>query len=223
MSSSVRDPLHVHRRLTVGARTYTYCSLKAAEKNGLCDGIGRLPFSLKILLENFLRHKKTKNALQKFSHWPKRKGEIAFYPERVLMQDFTGVPGIVDLAAMREALKNRGGDPKKINPLVPVDMVIDHSVMVDKSASPQAYAYNLKREFERNQERYAFLRWGAQAFDNFRVIPPAKGICHQINLEILSQVVQCRKNLVFLIPWWAQTATPLWSMPCRFWDGGWAA
>ena len=200
MTSSPRDSFQARRRLKVGSRTYTYYSLKAAEKNGL-DGIGHLPFSLKILLENLLRHEDgqriTKATLKAVSTWPKRKGEISFHPGRVLMQDFTGVPGIVDLAALRDALEARGGDPERINPLIPVDMIIDHSVMVDKSASPEAYAYNLKREFARNGERYAFLRWGAQAFNNFRVIPPGKGICHQINLEVLAQVVQHREGLVF--------------------------
>ncbi len=181
--------------LKVGAKSYAYFSLKAAEKNGLA-GISRLPFSLKVLLENLLRHEDGRTVAGKdvraIAEWLKKKSserEIAFRPARVLMQDFTGVPAVVDLAAMREAMKALGGDVKKINPLAPVDLIIDHSVMVDAFGSSTAFKTNVGREYERNGERYAFLRWGSHAFDKFRVVPPGTGICHQVNLEYLGQTV----------------------------------
>src|SRR5689334_1360686 len=183
------------KTLTVGGKAYDYFSLKAAEKAGLGD-LSRLPNSLKVLLENLLRYEDgrsvTKQDIQAISQWLKKKTsdrEIAYRPARVLMQDFTGVPAVVDLAAMREAMIKLGGDPEKINPLSPVDLVIDHSVMVDYFAGPGAFKKNVELEYQRNGERYAFLRWGQTAFANFRVVPPGTGICHQVNLEHLAQVV----------------------------------
>ena len=181
--------------LKVGKRSYTYYSLPDAEKKGL-DGISRLPFSLKVLLENLLRFEDgrtvTKQDIEAVKTWLKTRTsdrEIAYRPARVLMQDFTGVPAVVDLAAMRDAVKTLGADPKKINPLVPVDLVIDHSVMVDKFGTPTAFKENTEIEYQRNRERYEFLRWGSKAFNNFRVVPPGTGICHQVNLEYLAQTV----------------------------------
>src|SRR6195256_6874778 len=166
------DSFKCAKTLTVGTKTYVYYSLPEAEKHGL-RGISRLPFSLKVLLENLLRNEDgrtvTKEDIQAFAQWLKTKSlhrDIAFRPARVLMQDFTGVPAVVDLAAMRDAMVALGGAPKKINPLVPVDLVIDHSVMVEVAGNGHAFADNVKIEFERNQERYQFLRWGAAAFDN---------------------------------------------------------
>ncbi|MBI3418529.1 MAG: aconitate hydratase, partial [Proteobacteria bacterium] len=193
------DSLKTRRALTLGSASYDYFSLKAAEKQ--LGDVSRLPFSLKILLENLLRFENgstvTVEDIQSLAQWLKDKKsdrEIAYKPSRVLMQDFTGVPAVVDLAAMREAVKKFGGGPQKVNPLCAVDLVIDHSVMVDRFGSKEAFGFNVKREFERNGERYAFLRWGAQAFDNFRVVPPGTGICHQVNLEYLSQTVWTRKD-----------------------------
>ncbi len=189
------DSFNCRRTLKVGAKSYEYFSLPDAEANGL-TGISALPFSLKVLLENLLRNEDgrsvTKDDIQAMAEWLKTRSsnrEIAYRPARVLMQDFTGVPAVVDLAAMRDAMETMGGDPSKINPLVPVDLVIDHSVMVDFFGVPDAFEKNVEREYERNKERYEFLRWGAGAFDNFRVVPPGTGICHQVNLEYLSQTV----------------------------------
>ncbi|MFV0294502.1 MAG: aconitate hydratase AcnA, partial [Hyphomicrobiaceae bacterium] len=176
-----------------------YYSLKDAEKNGL-EGISRLPYSMKVVLENLLRNEDgrsvTKDNIQSVAAWLTDKGkaeaEIAYRPARVLMQDFTGVPAVVDLAAMRDGIKSLGGDPEKINPLVPVDLVIDHSVIVDEFGTPMAFARNVELEYQRNEERYKFLKWGQQAFRNFRVVPPGTGICHQVNLEYLGQVVWTR-------------------------------
>jgi aconitate hydratase len=194
------DSFKCRRTLAVGKRNYTYFSLKEAEANGLAD-ISLLPFSLKVLLENLLRHEDgrsvTADDIRGIALWlAERKSdrEIAFRPARVLMQDFTGVPAVVDLAAMRDAVTKLGGDPCAINPLAPVDLVIDHSVMVDAFGSDGAFAINVEREYERNSERYAFLRWGAGAFDNFRVVPPGTGICHQVNLEYLAQTVFSREE-----------------------------
>src|SRR5438552_14758732 len=163
------DSFRCCKPLKVGSKTYAYYSLAAAEKNGL-RGISRLPFSLKVLLENLLRNEDgrsvTKEDIQAFAQWLKTKSldrDIAFRPARVLMQDFTGVPAVVDLAAMRDAMVTLGGDPKKINPLSPVDLVIDHSVMVDYFAGADSFQRNVKLEYERNGERYAFLRWGQSA------------------------------------------------------------
>jgi aconitate hydratase len=181
--------------LDVGEKTYHYFDLNKAMKNGLAD-ISRLPFSLKVLLENLLRmedgsivRKQDIEALAKWLSSGTSTHEIAYYPARVLMQDFTGVPAVVDLAAMRDAMVVLGGDPKKINPLRPVDLVIDHSVMVDVSGSADAFQKNEDIEFERNSERYTLLKWAQSAFDNFRAVPPGTGICHQVNLENLAQVV----------------------------------
>ncbi|HSY85368.1 MAG TPA: aconitate hydratase AcnA, partial [Verrucomicrobiae bacterium] len=194
------DSFKARRSLKVGTRRFDYFSLKAAEKNGLGD-ISRLPFSLKVLLENLLRNEDGRSVrsedIKAVARWLKTKRsdrEIAFRPARVLMQDFTGVPAVVDLAAMRDAMKGMGDDPRKINPLSAVDLVIDHSVMVDAFGNREAFALNVAREYERNGERYAFLRWGQKAFDNFRVVPPGTGICHQVNLEYLAQTVWTAKQ-----------------------------
>ncbi|MGL4294578.1 MAG: aconitate hydratase AcnA [Aestuariivirga sp.] len=197
------DSFKSKKTLKVGAKTYTYFSLKAAEKNGL-KGISKLPYSLKVLLENLLRFEDgrsvTKDDIAGIARWLKNRGrdekEIAFRPARVLMQDFTGVPAVVDLAAMRDAMKGLGKDPKKINPLAPVDLVIDHSVMVDFFASSKAFKANVNLEYDRNGERYTFLKWGQGAFDNFRVVPPGTGICHQVNLEYLARTVWTREEKV---------------------------
>jgi aconitate hydratase len=180
--------------LQVDDRSYGYERLEALGRAGL--DVSRLPFSLKILLENLLRHEDgvtvTKGDIEALAGWdPKAEParEIAFRPSRVLLQDFTGVPAIVDLAAMRDAMKRLGGDPRKINPLQPVELVIDHSVQVDEAGTPRSFAVNAELEFARNRERYAFLRWGQNAFQNFRVVPPDTGIVHQVNLEYLARVV----------------------------------
>ncbi len=200
LAESSLDSFNCRRTLKVGKREYDYFSLKEAEANGLA-GIGRLPFSLKVLLENLLRHEDgrtvTADDIRGIALWlDERKSdrEIAFRPARVLMQDFTGVPAVVDLAVMRDAMRELGGNPSKINPLVPVDLVIDHSVMVDAFGTAGAFHINEEKEYERNAERYAFLRWGAGAFDNFRVVPPGTGICHQVNLEYLSQTVWTKRQ-----------------------------
>ena len=195
------DSFKCRRSLKVGARTYSYFSLPAAEKNGLA-GISQLPFSLKILLENLLRHEDGRSVTREdieavaawISHRGKTEHEIAFRPARVLMQDFTGVPAVVDLAAMRDAMKLLGGEPRKINPLAPVDLIIDHSVSVDFFGTPNSFRQNVKLEYERNAERYTFLKWGQRAFDNFSVVPPGTGICHQVNLEYLACTVWSRKE-----------------------------
>ena len=196
------DSFRCCKPLKVGSKTYAIYSLVAAEKNGL-KGISRLPFSMKVLLENLLRNEDgrsvTKQDLQAFAQWLKTKTsdrEIPFRPARVLMQDFTGIPAVVDLAAMRDAMKNLGGDPKKINPLVPVDLIIDHSVAVNHFGTPTAFKKNVEDEYKQNQERYEFLKWSQKSFDNFRVVPPGTGICHQVNLEYLSQTVWTRKDKV---------------------------
>ena len=195
MSQLGTDTLQARRSLDVGSQTYHFYSLAAASAAGLGD-ISRLPYCLKVLLENLLRWEDgrtvTVDDVRAVADWLDRRTsdrEIAFRPARVLMQDFTGVPAVVDLAAMRDAMVASGADPAEINPLVPVDLVIDHSVMVDAFGNASAFAKNVRVEFERNQERYQFLRWGQAAFDNFRVVPPGTGICHQVNLEYLAQVV----------------------------------
>jgi len=185
----------------VNGKDYVYYSLPLAEKNGL-SGISKLPFSMKVILENLLRNEDnrsvTKKDIESVAAWLVDKGtaeaEIAYRPARVLMQDFTGVPAVVDLAAMRDAMVNLGGDPEKINPLVPVDLVIDHSVIVDEFGNAKAFARNVELEYERNGERYRFLKWGQQAFKNFRVVPPGTGICHQVNLEYLGQTVWTKEE-----------------------------
>ncbi|WP_436643801.1 aconitate hydratase AcnA [Microbaculum sp. FT89] len=200
MTSTSLDSFKARKTLKVGNKSYEYFSLKAAEKNGL-KGISTLPYSLKVLLENLLRNEDGRTVkkadIKAMASWLRKRSsdrEIAFRPARVLMQDFTGVPAIVDLAAMRDAMTALGGDPKKINPLVPVDLVIDHSVIVDAFGNQRAFKVNVEREYERNGERYRFLRWGQEAFDNFRVVPPGTGICHQVNLEYLGQTVWTKKH-----------------------------
>ncbi|MBI1327060.1 MAG: aconitate hydratase AcnA [Alphaproteobacteria bacterium] len=194
MTFTGHDQLKARKTLTVDGKNYDYFSLKtAAEKLG---DISKLPFSLKVLLENMLRFEDDRTVkaedAQAVVDWQKNKRsshEIAYRPARVLMQDFTGVPAVVDLAAMREGVKALGGNPQKINPLTAVDLVIDHSVMVDAFGNGGAFQQNVELEFQRNGERYAFLRWGQNAFKNFRVVPPGTGICHQVNLEYLAQTV----------------------------------
>ncbi len=196
------DSFRCCKTLQVGGKTYAYFSLPTAERNGL-KGISRLPFSMKVLLENLLRNEDgrtvTKDDIKAFAEWLKTKTsehEFAFRPARVLMQDFTGVPAVVDLAAMRDAMKELGGDPKKINPQVPVDLVIDHSVAVTFFGNNQAFKKNVEEEYRQNQERYKFLKWAQRSFDNFSVVPPGTGICHQVNLEYLSRVVWSKKDKV---------------------------
>ena len=193
------DSLNSRRSLDIDGQTYHYFSLPEAAKS--LGDLDRLPMSLKVLLENLLRWEDGKTVtgadLQAMADWLKLRSserEIQYRPARVLMQDFTGVPAVVDLAAMRDAMAKAGGDPQKINPLSPVDLVIDHSVMVDKFASASAFAENVALEVQRNGERYAFLRWGQQAFDNFRVVPPGTGICHQVNLEYLGRTVWTKEE-----------------------------
>ncbi|MFB3101708.1 MAG: aconitase family protein, partial [Alphaproteobacteria bacterium] len=194
MSTIGQDSLNTRRTLEVGGVKYDYFSLsEAAAKFG---DISRLPYSLKVLLENLLRYEDgrtvTVDDVQAIVDWQKERKssrEIAYRPSRVLLQDFTGVPAVVDLAAMREAVQNLNSDPRLINPLSPVDLVIDHSVMVDSFGGKDSFEKNVEREFERNGERYEFLRWGQAAFDNFRVVPPGTGICHQVNLEYLARTV----------------------------------
>jgi aconitate hydratase len=196
------DSFKCLRPLKVGSKTYAYFSLPAAEKSGL-KGISRLPFSLKVLLENLLRNEDgrsvTKEDILAVAQWLKNRTsdrEIAFRPARVLMQDFTGVPAVVDLAAMRDAMEHLGGDPKKINPLVPVDLVIDHSVAVNFFGHRDSFKRNVEEEYKQNQERYRFLKWAQRSFENFRVVPPGTGICHQVNLEYLAQTVCSTKAAI---------------------------
>ena len=194
------DSFKSRRTLKVGNKSYVYFSLTAAEKNGL-KGASKLPYSMRVLLENLLRHEDgnsvTKGDIEAVVAWQKTRTsdrEIAFRPARVLMQDLTGVPAVVDLAAMRDAMKTLGGNPEKINPLAEVDLVIDHSVMVDNFGQMNSFKKNVVVEYERNAERYQFLRWGQQAVANFRVVPPGTGICHQVNLEYLAETVWVRKQ-----------------------------
>ncbi len=182
-------------KISVNGKSYNFYSLKEAEKNGL-SGISKLPKSLKVLLENLLRFEDditvNKNQIEAIKDWLKSKSsntEIAYRPARVLLQDYTGIPAVADLAAMREAVKEKNKDPSAINPLSSVDLVIDHSVQVDKFANKNSLKENVDIEFNRNAERYSFLKWGQQAFNNFRIVPPGTGICHQVNLEYLSKVV----------------------------------
>jgi aconitate hydratase len=183
------------KKINIKNKEYNYYSLSEAEKNGL-DGINKLPKSLKVLLENLLRYEDdlsvTKSQIEAIKNWletKKSKTEIAYRPARVLLQDYTGIPAVADLAAMREAVKEKNKDPNTINPLSAVDLVIDHSVQVDQSAKADSFEKNVDIEFNRNGERYSFLKWGQQAFNNFRIVPPGTGICHQVNLEYLSKVV----------------------------------
>ena len=189
-----QDSLKTRSTLEAGGKSYAYYSL---DKAGAALGdVSRLPFSMKVLLENLLRFEDgvtvTRDDLQCMADWLKERRinrEIQYRPARVLMQDFTGVPAVVDLAAMRDAMKSLGGDPQKINPQVPVHLVIDHSVMVDEFGTPKAFEDNVALEYRRNAERYEFLKWGSKAFDNFKVVPPGTGICHQVNLENIAQTV----------------------------------
>ena len=192
-----KDTAKTRRTLKAGGRSIAYYSIPAAEAAGLGD-FSRLPASLKVVLENMLRFEDggftvSVDDIKAFAEWGAAGGknprEIAYRPARVLMQDFTGVPAVVDLAAMRDGIKALGGDAKKINPLVPCDLVIDHSVMIDEFGNPRAFQKNVDLEYERNMERYVFLKWGQNAFNNFRVVPPGTGICHQVNLEYLAQTV----------------------------------
>ena len=194
-------------KIKINNQEYTYYSIPEAEKNGL-DGVSKLPKSLKVLLENLLRYEDdltvTKNQILAIKDWiqtKKSNTEIAYRPARVLLQDYTGIPAVADLAAMREAVKEKNKDPKKINPLSTVDLVIDHSVQVDQSSKSDSFDKNVEIEFKRNGERYSFLKWGQDAFDNFRIVPPGTGICHQVNLEYLSKVVWSEevngKNYIF--------------------------
>lgn len=199
MTKSGHDTLGTKKTLDVNGQSYTYFSLKEAEKH--LGDVSKLPYTLKVLLENLLRFEDgrsvTTDDVKAVAEWLKEKKsshEIAYRPARVLMQDFTGVPAVVDLAAMREAMVTLGGDPQKINPLSAVDLVIDHSVMVDEFGSPDAFQENVEREFERNKERYEFLRWGQSAFQNFRVVPPGTGICHQVNVEYLAKTIWSEKD-----------------------------
>ncbi|MEL6643956.1 MAG: aconitate hydratase AcnA [Pseudomonadota bacterium] len=191
-----QDTSNTRKTLQAGGKTYAYYSIPAAEAAGL-GAFAQLPAALKVVLENMLRFEDGKTVtvddIRAFSDWADKGGknprEIAYRPARVLMQDFTGVPAVVDLAAMRDGIVSLGGDAEKINPLNPVDLVIDHSVMIDEFGNPRAFQMNVDREYERNMERYTFLKWGQSAFDNFRVVPPGTGICHQVNLEYLAKTV----------------------------------
>jgi len=194
------DSFKCQKTLKVGGKTYVYYSLPAAEKNGL-KGISRLPFSMKVLLENLLRNEDGRSVKKEdilaVSKWLKKRKlehEVAFRPARVLMQDFTGVPAVVDLAAMRNAMQALGGDAEKINPLVPVDLVIDHSVIINFFGDNAAFGKNVAEEYKQNQERYEFLKWGQRSFESFKVVPPGTGICHQVNLEYIAQTVWSKKQ-----------------------------
>src|SRR6201994_2220273 len=199
MTAVGQDTLKSRRTLTVEGKSYDYFSLPEAAKT--LGDISRLPVSLKVLLENVLRFEDgssyTVDDAKAIAGWLQgahSDKEVPFKPARILMQDFTGVPAVVDLAAMRDGITRLGGNPQKVNPLVPVDLVIDHSVMVDVFARPDALQKNVDIEFERNGERYGFLRWGQDAFSNFRVVPPGTGICHQVNLEYLGQTVWTKEE-----------------------------
>jgi aconitate hydratase A / 2-methylisocitrate dehydratase len=196
-----QDTAKTRKSITAGNQTIAYYSIPAAQDAGLGD-FSKLPAALKVVLENMLRFEDGKTVtvddIKAFAEWGAKGGknprEIAYRPARVLMQDFTGVPAVVDLAAMRDGLVALGGDAEKINPLNPVDLVIDHSVMIDEFGNPRAFQMNVDREYERNMERYTFLKWGQKAFNNFRVVPPGTGICHQVNLEYLAQTVWTDKD-----------------------------
>lgn len=200
MAQTRKDSFKTRRTLTVEGKNYDYFSLKAAQAAGAGD-VENLPYSLKVLMENLLRNEDDftvfADDIKAMGQWTQEKKstrEINYYPARVLMQDFTGVPAVVDLAAMRDAMKAVGGNPQKINPLVPVDLVIDHSVIVDNYGDKEAFEKNKALEYERNGERYKFLKWGQKSFKNFRVVPPGTGICHQVNLEYIAQTVWTKEE-----------------------------
>src|SRR4029078_467305 len=189
-----QDSLSTRSTLEAGGKRYAYYSLEKAA--GPLGDISRLPFSMKVLLENLLRFEDgqtvTRDDVQAMVDWQKERKisrEIQYRPARVLMQDFTGVPAVVDLRALRDAMQALGASPQKINPLVPVHLIIDHSVMVDEFGTPKSFGKNVELEYQRNGERYEFLKWGSHGFDNFQVVPPGTGICHQVNLEYIAQCV----------------------------------
>lgn len=224
------DTLKTRKTLSVNGKDYDYFSLEAS---GLGD-ISRLPYSLKVLLENLLRYEDGRSVstddAKAVVDWQKDRRsdrEIAFRPARVLMQDFTGVPAVVDLAAMREAVVALGGDPKTINPLSPVDLVIDHSVMIDHFGAADSMKRNMDLEFERNGERYAFLRWGQKAFNNFRVVPPGSASAIRSIWNIWPRACGPAARAIapwpIPIPWWERIRTPPWSMAWAFWAGASAA
>ena len=199
MKPGTKNSYNSLSEIKINNQNYKYFSLKKAEENGL-EGISKLPKSIKVLLENLLRYEDdlsvTKNQIEAIKTWlkdKKSKTEIAYRPARVLLQDYTGIPAVADLAAMREAVKKKDKDPSTINPLSAVDLVIDHSVQVDQSAKSDSFEKNVDIEFQRNGERYSFLKWGQSAFNNFRIVPPGTGICHRVNLEYLSKVVWSEK------------------------------
>tara|TARA_B100001113_G_scaffold83200_1_gene66148 strand:- start:2770 stop:5439 length:2670 start_codon:yes stop_codon:yes gene_type:complete len=199
MTPGNKDSYKSLKKISINGKDYKFYSLQEAQNNGL-NGVDKLPKSLKVLLENLLRYEDdlsvTKSQIEAVKNWlklKKSKTEIAYRPARVLLQDYTGIPAVADLAAMREAVKEKNKDPNTVNPLSAVDLVIDHSVQVDQSAKADSFEKNVDIEFERNSERYSFLKWGQQAFDNFRIVPPGTGICHQVNLEYLSKVVWSEK------------------------------
>ena len=208
MKPGIKNSFNSKSKININENEYTYYSITEAEKNGL-DGVSKLPKSLKVLLENLLRYEDdltvNKNQITAVKDWLKTKKsstEIAYRPARVLLQDYTGIPAVADLAAMREAVKEKSKDPNTINPLSAVDLVIDHSVQVDQSAKADSFDKNVEIEFKRNGERYSFLKWGQNAFNNFRIVPPGTGICHQVNLEYLSKVVWSEKvgNEKYIFP-----------------------
>tara|TARA_B100001057_G_scaffold302081_1_gene302287 strand:+ start:947 stop:3616 length:2670 start_codon:yes stop_codon:yes gene_type:complete len=208
MKPGIKNSFNSKSQININKKEYTFYSIPEAEKNGL-DGVYKLPKSLKVLLENLLRYEDdltvSKKQIIAIKDWLKSKKsntEIAYRPARVLLQDYTGIPAVADLAAMREAVKEKNKDPNTINPLSAVDLVIDHSVQVDQSAKGDSFDKNVEIEFKRNGERYSFLKWGQNAFDNFRIVPPGTGICHQVNLEYLSKVVWLEnvKNEKYIFP-----------------------
>jgi len=219
MAISAANSFRTRDRLNVGAQAFDIHRLEFLEKQ-ISDSMTRLPFSLRILLENLLRNEDGRfvraEDIRALAEWKPgcTEKEIAFMPARVLLQDFTGVPAIVDLAAMREAVKKMGGNPKRINPLFPAELVIDHSVQVDNFGSVNAFGLNAALEFQRNAERYAFLRWGQTAFQNFKVVPPETGICHQVNWNIWREwFAECNRAIGWKripIRWWGRIRTPRW-------------
>ena len=226
-----QDTSKTRKTLCIDRTEIAYYSIPAAEAAGLGD-FSKLPAALKVVLENMLRFEDGKTVhiddIKAFSDWAKNGGknprEIAYRPARVLMQDFTGVPAVVDLAAMRDGIVALGGKAEQINPLNPVDLVIDHSVMIDEFGNPRAFQMNVDREYERNMERYIFLKWGQNAFNNFRVVPPGTGICIRSIWNISHRPfgqTPTKTGLRWLIltRWWGPTATPRWSTAWRSWVG----